>query len=286
MLLKQHNKYDIKGGFIMDVITKKKIGQAINTLLAEQNKRQKDLAKELGVTDNTISYFVSGSRTPNLEQITTIADFFNVSTDFLLGRTKAHTQNTEIRAICDYTGLSEAAVSELHNNKELINGCNDERAIIDETIRMYAHSREAALDIVNLFIEDHMSEMGRHLYKYKIGITEAIKEHHAYIDNWNTEAEESTEGHMGHIVNKFVFVFPDIASEKGTAKEQLAKYELYEAADDFKSLLKELASEEERALREIKAEYKRLEEAEEAALIGEKNSDEEAKDSESNGNDN
>ena len=59
----------------MDVITKKKIGQAINTLLAEQNKRQKDLAKELGVTDNTISYFVSGSRTPNLEQIQVLQIF-------------------------------------------------------------------------------------------------------------------------------------------------------------------------------------------------------------------
>ena len=233
-----------------------------------------------------ISYFENGSRTPNIDDLIKLAEIFGTSTDYLLGLTDAQSTDLEVKYICDYTGLSEAAVSELHNNKELINGCNDERAIIDETIRMYAHSREAALDIVNLFIEDHMSEMGRHLYKYKIGITEAIKEHHAYIDNWNTETEESTEGHMGHIVNKFVFVFPDIASEKGTAKEQLAKYELYEAADDFKSLLKELASEEERALREIKAEYKRLEEAEEAALIGEKNSDEEAKDSENNGNDN
>ena len=42
----------------MDMTIKEKIGQVIGTLLAEQNKKQKDLAKELGVTDNTISYFV------------------------------------------------------------------------------------------------------------------------------------------------------------------------------------------------------------------------------------
>lgn len=258
----------------------------LTDLLWGSHTTQQRLAEAIGCSRQTVSLYANGNASPDAEKLKLIADFFHVSTDYLLGRTNAKTQNADLRAICDYTGLSEKAVSELHNNKELINGCNDERAIIDETIRMYAHSREAALDIVNLFIEDHMSEMGRHLYKYKIGITEAIKEHHAYIDNWNTEAEESTEGHMGHIVNKFVFVFPDIASEKGTAKEQLAKCELYEAADDFKSLLKELASEEERALREIKAEYKKLEEAEEAALIGEKNSDEEAKDSENNGNDN
>lgn len=262
------------------------LGERLKSARVKAGQTQEDIAKLLRVQRQVISYFENGSRTPNIGDLIKLAEIFGTSTDYLLGLTDAQSTDLEVKYICDYTGLSEAAVSELHNNKELINSCNDERAIIDETIRMYAHSREAALDIVNLFIEDHMSEMGRHLYKYKIGITEAIKEHHAYIDNWNTEAEESTEGHMGHIVNKFVFVFPDIASEKGTAKEQLAKYELYEAADDFKSLLKELASEEERALREIKAEYKRLEEAEEAALIGEKNSDEEAKDSENNGNDN
>lgn len=262
------------------------LGERLKSARVKAGQTQEDIAKLLRVQRQVISYFENGSRTPNIDDLIKLAEIFGTSTDYLLGLTDAQSTDLEVKYICDYTGLSEAAVSELHNNKELVNGCNDERAIIDETIRMYAHSREAALDIVNLFIEDHMSEMGRHLYKYKIGITEAIKEHHAYIDNWNTETEESTEGHMGHIVNKFVFVFPDIASEKGTAKEQLAKYELYEAADDFKSLLKELASEEERALREIKAEYKRLEEAEEAALIGEKNSDEEAKDSENNGNDN
>lgn len=262
------------------------LGERLKSARVKAGQTQEDIAKLLRVQRQVISYFENGSRTPNIDDLIKLAEIFGTSTDYLLGLTDAQSTDLEVKYICDYTGLSEKTVSELHNNKELINDCNDKRAIIDETIRMYAHSREAALDIVNLFIEDHMSEMGRHLYKYKIGITEAIKEHHAYIDNWNTEAEESTEGHMGHIVNKFVFVFPDIASEKGTAKEQLAKYELYEAADDFKSLLKELASEEERALREIKAEYKRLEEAEEAALIGEKNSDEEAKDSENNGNDN
>lgn len=262
------------------------LGERLKSARVKAGQTQEDIAKLLRVQRQVISYFENGSRTPNIDDLIKLAEIFGTSTDYLLGLTDAQSTDLEVKYICDYTGLSEAAVSELHNNKELINGCNDERAIVDETIRMYAHSREAALDIVNLFIEDHMSEMGRHLYKYKIGITEAIKEHHAYIDNWNTEAEESTEGHMGHIVNKFVFVFPDIASEKGTAKEQLAKYELYAAADEFKSLFKELASEEERALREIKAEYKRLEEAEEAALIGEKNSGEEAKDSDSNGNDN
>lgn len=72
------------------------IGKRINALLAEQSKKQKELAKYLGVQDNTISYFVSGRRTPNAELIIKISDFFNVSTDYLLGRTDVKTEAKKV----------------------------------------------------------------------------------------------------------------------------------------------------------------------------------------------
>lgn len=94
----------------MDNELSKTIGKRINTLLAEQEKKQKELAAHLCVPDNTISYFVSGRRTPNTEQISKIADFFDVSADYLLGRTNAKTTDKDLRFICDYTGLSEKSV--------------------------------------------------------------------------------------------------------------------------------------------------------------------------------
>ena len=57
----------------MDNATSKIIGNRINTLLAKKNIMQKQLAEYLEVTDNTISYFVKGKRTPNTEQIIKIA---------------------------------------------------------------------------------------------------------------------------------------------------------------------------------------------------------------------
>lgn len=69
----------------MDNILSKKIGGNINNLLAVQNKKQNELAKALGVTDNTVSYFCNGNRMPNTEQIIKIAKYFNVSSDYLLG---------------------------------------------------------------------------------------------------------------------------------------------------------------------------------------------------------
>ena len=84
---------------------KKIIGQRINSALAAANKKQKELAAALGVTDNTISYFVSGKRTPNTEQIIKIAEFLNVSADYLLNiKPQNATLDANINIVCDWFG--------------------------------------------------------------------------------------------------------------------------------------------------------------------------------------
>lgn len=102
----------------MDNKLSKTVGQRINVMLALRNKKQKDLAAVLNVTDNTVSYYCGGSRLPNTSQIKTIADFLECSADFLLGLTETPTVDTNVRAICDYTGLSESAVKTLHTLNE------------------------------------------------------------------------------------------------------------------------------------------------------------------------
>ena len=42
--------------------SKKQFGIRLNSALAKRNMKQKELAAALGVTDNTVSYFCSGSR--------------------------------------------------------------------------------------------------------------------------------------------------------------------------------------------------------------------------------
>lgn len=68
--------------------TENVIGNRINILLKSSGKKQKDLAEFLDVTANTVSYYVTGTRTPNVEQIINIARFFEVSTDYILGVNK------------------------------------------------------------------------------------------------------------------------------------------------------------------------------------------------------
>lgn len=106
----------------MNDLTKRKIGERINSALADANCKQKDLAKALGVTDNTVSYWCSGARTPNTEQIIEIAMKLGVSSDYLLGLSDVMTNDTDVKMICDYTGLTEEAVSFLVLTNKCLSG--------------------------------------------------------------------------------------------------------------------------------------------------------------------
>ena len=46
-----------------------------------------ELAEKIGYTKSTLSRYENEKRVPNIEFINQVADFFNVSTDYLLGRT-------------------------------------------------------------------------------------------------------------------------------------------------------------------------------------------------------
>lgn len=62
----------------------------IQELRKRFNVQQKELAGELGISPNTLSQYETGKREPNIEILQKISDYFNVTTDYLIGR-KDHT---------------------------------------------------------------------------------------------------------------------------------------------------------------------------------------------------
>lgn len=105
----------------MQGLTKNIIAERITYLLSEKNVKQKELARYLNVKDNTISYFCSGTRTPNINQLKEIAMFFGVSSDYLLGLSDVYTSNEDIKYFSDYTGLSGKSIEILKQFKEYSN---------------------------------------------------------------------------------------------------------------------------------------------------------------------
>lgn len=60
-------------------------GKRLTFLRKETTMTQEDLGKLFNVHKGTISKWESGSRTPDIDIIVKIANYFNVTTDFLLG---------------------------------------------------------------------------------------------------------------------------------------------------------------------------------------------------------
>lgn len=60
--------------------------EKIKTLRINQDMTQKDIADFLQMTVNAYQKYEYGKREPNMETFIALADFFNVSLDYLVGR--------------------------------------------------------------------------------------------------------------------------------------------------------------------------------------------------------
>jgi transcriptional regulator with XRE-family HTH domain len=101
--------------------------------LRTQNKLTlRELGEKLGYSESTMSMYESGKRQPkNADDYIRIADFFDVSVDYLMGKAhrkepfeKAGTDTTQTIALHRTDGydddLPEEAIKEIENFKEFI----------------------------------------------------------------------------------------------------------------------------------------------------------------------
>lgn len=63
-------------------------GKTLQNLRIERGIFQKELAAALHLSVGTVSNYEEGVHFPDLEMLCRIADYFQVSTDYLLGRTQ------------------------------------------------------------------------------------------------------------------------------------------------------------------------------------------------------
>lgn len=88
----------------------------LQELLEDKGIQQKELARAIDITEVTISRYINEDRDPQVAILEKIAEFFSVSTDFLLGRDKDNNTNSldkqleglESALLCEVKELSEA----------------------------------------------------------------------------------------------------------------------------------------------------------------------------------
>ena len=87
----------------------------LRKLFKDTGHTQQELADYLGLKSRqTITAYVDGTSSPPWQTITKIAHFFDVPSDYLLGLSDVKRHDTDLQAVCEYTGLSGEAVERLH----------------------------------------------------------------------------------------------------------------------------------------------------------------------------
>lgn len=89
-------------------------GNRIKQLREEKGLKQEELAKVLLVAPSTIGMYERDEREPNDSITLKIADFFGVSTDYLLGKTDIRNIEDEFKTIYskEIEGLTEEEIKE------------------------------------------------------------------------------------------------------------------------------------------------------------------------------
>lgn len=62
--------------------------ERLKTLRKEKKLTQKEIAEQIGIKQNSYSDWETGKNEPSLEKLIVLADFFEVSLDWLVGRDK------------------------------------------------------------------------------------------------------------------------------------------------------------------------------------------------------
>ena len=90
----------------------------LRQLMYGSGTTQQELAEKTGCSRQAVAQYMDGSNAPNIDKLILIAEFFNVSIDYLVGKDKEQTEEELVQSIVNYTGLSEKAVDVLHFYKD------------------------------------------------------------------------------------------------------------------------------------------------------------------------
>lgn len=66
----------------------------LRELREDRDLRQSDIAKATGIDQKTISNYETGKTKPDSEALILLADFFDVTIDYLVGRTNINCRNS------------------------------------------------------------------------------------------------------------------------------------------------------------------------------------------------
>lgn len=144
-------------------------GKRIRILRKKYELTQKKLAEQLGIGQTTIANYENGSRFPNPDILKNFADFFNVSIDYLVGRTgnsqiaDSSTVNFNTEDDIDYNKILNSYFIELRN-EDIVKAKDILLQLVKANVKLE--------DIYYNIIEKSLVKIGNMWEKNKISVGE------------------------------------------------------------------------------------------------------------------
>lgn len=138
----------------------KALADRLDDLMAEEKKRQNlsqnEICKLMGVPSSSYSEWAADTKTPSLDLLVKVANYFACSVDYVLGLTNIRSKDINVAAACKNTGLTEDALWSLRRLKDEV---DTEHLFImntliasqwmDDTVRYIGEVRKTQRSVVN-----------------------------------------------------------------------------------------------------------------------------------------
>ena len=83
-------------------------------IMAENKmKSQTEFADSIGVNRDRVSNWINGRSDIDIDSLIAISEKYGLSIDYLLGRIKENIPSSDLRSVCEYTGLTAAAIENI-----------------------------------------------------------------------------------------------------------------------------------------------------------------------------
>ncbi|HHU63969.1 MAG TPA: helix-turn-helix transcriptional regulator [Clostridiales bacterium] len=96
------------------------LGKRLRELRLEKGLNQIDVANILGIERSTYGKYETGDSSPDYKKLLKLADFYNVSTDYILGKTNIKDPIETIAAHHDGDDWTEEELEEIERFKEFV----------------------------------------------------------------------------------------------------------------------------------------------------------------------
>ena len=149
------------------------LGDRLKKIRKEKNLRQIDLASSLGLAQTTIANYEQGTRFPNEKTLSQIADFFNVSLDYLLGRSDTLVNNEDITY--QQSDINENTEFLLLRKKYFDFVLSGDKDLATKLILDAARNKFSVKDIYFYVLERSLKEVGR---LWEMNIMDISQEHY------------------------------------------------------------------------------------------------------------